>query len=62
MLLSLGWTLLILALVMLAFDVLWMWNRFGRAAWLVAIAFGLDAVVGIGLIWAGARSKRNAVL
>ena len=61
-LLTLGWTLLTLALVMLTFDVLWMWNRFGRAAWIVAIALGLDAAVGVGLIWAGSRAKRTATL
>ncbi|ABF42700.1 hypothetical protein Acid345_3699 [Candidatus Koribacter versatilis Ellin345] len=56
---SLGWTLLLLALVMLSFHVLWMWNRLGRGAWLVAIGLGMDALVGLGLIWAGNRAKRN---
>ncbi len=58
-LLSLGWTLLVLALVMLTFHVLWMWQRFGRGAWLVAIGLGMDALVGIGLIWAGNRLSRR---
>ncbi len=58
-LLVLGWTLLVLALVMLSFHVLWMWNRLGRGAWLVAIGLGMDALVGLGLIWAGNRAKRN---
>ncbi len=56
---SLGWTLLLLALVLLSFHVLWMWHRLGRGAWLVAIGLGMDALVGLGLIWAGNRAKRN---
>jgi len=57
-LLSLGWTLLVLALAMLSFHVLWMWNRLGKGAWLVAVGLGMDALVGIGLIWAGNRARR----
>ena len=58
-LLSLGWTLLVLALAMLSFHLLWMWNRLGRGAWLVAIGLAMDALVGLGLIWTGNRAKRN---
>ena len=56
---SLGWTLLLLALVMLSFHVLWMWSRLGRGAWLVAIGLGMDALVGLGLIWAGNRAQHR---
>ncbi len=58
-LLLMGWILLLLALVMLSFHVLWMWNRLGRGAWLVAIGLGMDALVGLGLIWAGNRAKQK---
>lgn len=58
-LLTLGWTLLALALVMLTFHVLWMWNRLGRVAWIVAIGLGMDALVGLALIWAGNRAKHQ---
>jgi uncharacterized membrane protein YidH (DUF202 family) len=58
-LLIVGWTLLILALGMLSFQALWMWKRMGRGAPIVAIALVLDALVGIGLIYAGNKLRHK---
>ncbi len=54
-----GWALLLLSLVLLGFHVLWMWQRLGRGALLVAIALSMDALVGLGLIMAGNKIQRK---
>jgi sterol desaturase/sphingolipid hydroxylase (fatty acid hydroxylase superfamily) len=59
LLLTVGWTLLLLALGLLSFHALWMWKRMGRGAPFVAIALVLDALVGIGLIYAGNKLRRK---
>jgi hypothetical protein len=59
MLLTAGWTLLLLSLGMLSFHALWMWKHMGRAAPFVAVAFVLDALVGIGLIYAGNKLRQK---
>lgn len=58
-LLTIGWTLLILALGLLSFHALWMWKRMGHGAPFVAIALVLDALVGIGLIYAGNKLRHK---
>ena len=57
MLLGLGWGLLLLSLIFLAVQVLWMWQRLGRGAPLIAIGLFMDAVVGLGLIIFGSRLR-----
>lgn len=58
-LLWLGWTLLVLSLSLLSFHVLWMWQRMGTGAPLVAGGLLMDALVGIGLIVASHRARRK---
>lgn len=55
----LGWSLLILSLVLLTFHVLWMWKRMGSGAPLVAVGLIMDAFVGIGMIFAATRLRRR---
>jgi hypothetical protein len=55
----LGWSLLILSLALLSFHMLWMWKRMGTGAPLVAVGLLMDALVGIGMIVAGARMRRR---
>ena len=59
LLITVGWILLILALGMLSFHALWMWKRMGRGAPFVAVALALDALVGIGLIYAGNKLRHK---
>ncbi len=59
LLLTVGWTLLVLALGMLSFHALWMWKRMGRGAPYVAIALVLDALVAVGLIYAGNKLRHK---
>lgn len=49
-LLIVGWALMLLSLALLGFHMLWMWKRMGTGAPMVAVALGLDALVGLGLI------------
>ena len=58
-LLTLGWTLLGLSLVLLGFQVLWMWHRMGSGALIVSIGLSMDALVGLGLIIADNRARRK---
>lgn len=56
---TVGWALLVLSLGMLTFHALWMWKRMGRGAPFVAIALGLDALVAVGLIYAGNKLRHK---
>lgn len=56
---TLGWTLLVLSLVLLSFHVLYMWKRMGRGAPLVGLGLFIDALVGVGLIIAAKRTQRK---
>ena len=55
----LGWSLLVLSVALLAFHMLWMWDRMGSGAPLVAVGLLMDAIVGIGMILAAARIRRR---
>ncbi len=57
-LLTIGWTLLLLSLALFAFHMLWMWKRMAAGAPMVAVGLGMDALVGLGLIIAGVRARR----
>lgn len=58
-LLTLGWALLALSLLLLSFHLTWMWTRLGSARVVLAVACCFDAVVGIGLIAAGRNMARK---
>jgi hypothetical protein len=55
----LGWSLLLLSVVLLSFHMLWMWKRMGSGAPLVAVGLFMDALVGIGMIVAAGRVRRR---
>lgn len=57
-LLTVGWGLLLFALLFLVVQALWMWQRLGRGAPIIAIGLLMEAVVGLGFIIAGSRTRR----
>ena len=57
-LLSLGWLFFGFSVIMLSIHVVWMWNRVGRGAPLIAVGLVMDALVGLALIIMGSRARR----
>lgn len=57
-LLTVGWGLLLFALLFLVVQALWMWQRLGRGAPIIALGLIMEGVVGLGFIIAGSRARR----